>query len=221
MISQNKQHMYRNLGEKPHQNVCFIAIPDVKSDLSNQQFFNCNFENCRFSNSDLSSSEFINCQFTNCDLSYADLRGSGFRDAVFNECEIVGVDFSTCNTSMSSFMFFRCVLDYSNFASMRMVMTTFNNCTLCNASFIGADLTASSFDNCDLSEARFESTILDEADFKSAYNFNIDPRLNRIKNASFSHLNIRGLLNTFDIKVDESHSYCEQILDMLMPYSLK
>ncbi len=117
---------------------------------------------------------------------------------------------------MLSFMFSQCVMDHSGFTRMHIPKTRFNNCSLRHTNFVGADLTASSFDNCDLSDAKFENTLLEEADFRSAYNFTIDPLSNRIKNASFSNKNITGLLNRFDVRVHEPQSYSEQILDMLM-----
>lgn len=209
-------NMYQYHDDEPYQNECFSYITNVKSDVSKRQFFNCVFRHCRFERSDFSGCNFINCQFIRCELYLVDVLDAGFRDSIFDECAIVGVEFSKCNASMLSFAFSRCVLDYSGFARTRIATTRFNSCSLRNVDFTGADLTGSSFANCDLSATRFAKSILDEADFESAYNFTIDPRLNRIKNASFSSHNIKGLLGCFDIKVHGPQSYCEQILDTLM-----
>lgn len=209
-------NMYQYPEDRPYQNECFSDITDVRSDFSQRQFFDCVFRHCRFERSHFSGCNFINCQFTRCELYVVDVLNAGFRDVIFDECAIVGVDFSKCNASLLSFGFSRCVLDYSSFAGTRIATTRFDKCTLRNVDFTGAELTRSSFVNCDLSAARFENTILDEADFKSAYNFTIDPRLNRIKNASFSRQNVTGLLGRFDIQIHEHQSYCEQILDTLM-----
>lgn len=208
--------MYQYLADESCHNECFSDITDVKSDFSKRQFFNCVFRHCRFERSNFSSCNFINCQFTRCELYRVDVQHTGFRNAIFDECAIVGVEFSSCNAALLSFAFSGCVLDYSSFARTRIATTRFDNCSLRNVNFNGADLTGSSFANCDLSAARFDKSILDDADLKSAYNFTIDPRLNRIKSASFSIHNITGLLDRFDIQVHEPQSYCEQILDVLI-----
>ncbi|WP_086936325.1 pentapeptide repeat-containing protein [Chamaesiphon minutus] len=58
------------------------------------------------------------------------------------------------------------------------------------------------FENCDLTDAIFQYTILEKADFRTAYNYSIDPELNRIKKAKFSRSGIAGLLDKYDIDID-------------------
>jgi uncharacterized protein YjbI with pentapeptide repeats len=57
------------------------------------------------------------------------------------------------------------------------------------------------FKDCDLHESIFDRTNIEQADFTSALNFNINPSFNQIKNASFSKQNISGLLESFNIKI--------------------
>lgn len=209
-------NMYQYPKDRPYQNECFSDITDVRSDFSQRQFFDCVFRHCRFERSHFDGCNFINCEFIRCELYVVDVLNAGFRDVIFDECTIVGVDFSKFNASLLSFPFSGCVLDYSSFAGTRIATTIFDQCILRNVDFAGVDLTGSSFENCDLSAARFENTILDEANFQTACNFTVDPRLNRIKSASFSLQNITGLLGRFDIQIHEQQSYCEQILDILM-----
>ena len=57
------------------------------------------------------------------------------------------------------------------------------------------------FKDCDLHLSTFDKTNLEYSEFTSAYNFNINPSLNQIKQASFSKENISGLLNSFNIKI--------------------
>jgi uncharacterized protein YjbI with pentapeptide repeats len=68
--------------------------------------------------------------------------------------------------------------------------------------FTECDLSGSIFDNCDLTRARFERTVLEKVDFRTSYNYSIDPELNRIKNAKFSIVGIIGLLDKYDIEVE-------------------
>jgi len=67
---------------------------------------------------------------------------------------------------------------------------------------VDSDLSNASFFNCDLAGAVFENTILENADLRTAYNYNIDPNLNRIKKAKFSLAGIPGLLNKYDIDIE-------------------
>ena len=69
--------------------------------------------------------------------------------------------------------------------------------------FIEADLTAALFEESDLAYSKFERSILEKADFRSAYHFQIDPSLNKIKKAKFSTQGLSGLLSQFDIDISE------------------
>ncbi len=48
----------------------------------------------------------------------------------------------------------------------------------------------------------FENTILDKTDFRTAYNFSIDPSINRMKKARFSVSGLPGLLSKYDIEIE-------------------
>ncbi|MCZ4225284.1 hypothetical protein [Pedobacter rhodius] len=64
-------------------------------------------------------------------------------------------------------------------------------------------MTNSVFDNCDLLSATFDGTILEKTDFRTAYNYSIDPDNNRIKKARFSKAGLAGLLHKYDIQISE------------------
>lgn len=64
------------------------------------------------------------------------------------------------------------------------------------------DLTQSQFILCDLNQAVFERTNLEKVDFRSGFNFNIDPEANNIKQAKFSSQGLTGLLMKYNIVVD-------------------
>ncbi|MCC8144887.1 MAG: pentapeptide repeat-containing protein [Bacteroidales bacterium] len=68
--------------------------------------------------------------------------------------------------------------------------------------FNDCDLSKSKFINCDLSGAAFERTQLIQTDFRTAYNYTIDPEKNNIKKAVFSLSGVRGLLRKYDIKIE-------------------
>jgi uncharacterized protein YjbI with pentapeptide repeats len=68
--------------------------------------------------------------------------------------------------------------------------------------FTESDLSGSAFDNCDLSGALFENTNLEKTDFRSAFNYTINPEINRMKKARFSLSGIVGLLGKYGIVIE-------------------
>ena len=100
--------------------------------------------------------------------------------------------------------FENCLLNLSSFHRLKLKKTIFKNCSLHEASFIEADLTGSVFENCDLLQAAFEQTLLEKVDFRTSYNYVINPETNRIKKAKFSQSGIAGLLQSYDIEIHSS-----------------
>ena len=70
------------------------------------------------------------------------------------------------------------------------------------ADFSESDLSGAQFDNCDMFQSIFDHTILEKADFRTAYNYAIDPENNKIRKAKFSVQNIAGLLTKYDIEIE-------------------
>jgi uncharacterized protein YjbI with pentapeptide repeats len=135
-------------------------------------------------------------------LSLAKLERTAIRDIVFKECKMLGLHFEHCNEFGLAFSFEDCQLDHSSFYRTKIKKTTFKNSSLKESDFSECDLTGSIFENCDLAGALFENTILEKADFRSSFNYSIDPELNRIRKAKFSISEISGLLNKYDIEID-------------------
>jgi uncharacterized protein YjbI with pentapeptide repeats len=79
----------------------------------------------------------------------------------------------------------------------------FQNSQLQEADFAEADLASAVFDNCNLAQAIFDHTTLEKADFRTAYNYSIDPETNRVKKAKFSISGISGLLDKYDIDIEK------------------
>ena len=90
------------------------------------------------------------------------------------------------------------------FYRKKIKKTTFKNTQLRETDFTECDLTESLFDNCDLTSATFDHTIIEKADFRTSYNYTIDPEINRIKKAKFSISGISGLLEKYDIIIDRT-----------------
>ena len=173
--------------------------------LAKGEYENCRFLNCDFSNGDLSDRQFTDCEFSGCNLSLAKLSKTAFRDIAFRDCKMLGLRFDHCYEFGLSFSFENCILNHSSFYKTKIKKTTFKNVQLQETDFTECDLTNSVFDNCDLTGATFDGTIIEKSDFRTSYNYTIDPEMNRIKKAKFSIFGVSGLLSKYDIEISDEH----------------
>ena len=117
-------------------------------------------------------------------------------------CKLLGLRFDECNPLLLSFSFQGCILNFSSFYKLKIKGTAFKDCKLEEVDFVESDLTNVRFENCDLTMASFENTTLSGADLRSARNFFIDPEKNKVKKAKFSLSGLEGLLDKYDIVVE-------------------
>ncbi|AXT55006.1 pentapeptide repeat-containing protein [Aquimarina sp. AD1] len=177
-------------------------------DFSNQkipgtEYDNCSFVNCDFTEANLSVVLFLECTFIDCNFTQVMMKQASFRDAcVFENCKLLGANFSSCNAFMFSVEFKACVLDYASFYGFELKNILFAKSKLIGVDFTEATITGSVFNNCDLSTAIFDQTNAEKVDFRTAINFDIDPTNNRLKKATFSKDNMKGLLKKFDLIIE-------------------
>jgi len=177
-----------------------------KQDFTGKEFAKadyegCSFSNCNFSGCDLSNYIFTDCEFNDCNLSSAKTIQTTFGDVKFTACKMMGLHFETCNEFILSVSFENCILSYSSFYKRKVKKIAFASCTMHEVDFTDADLTESIFDKCDLKDAKFENTILEKADLRTAFNYTIDPELNKIKKGKFSFPSAAGLLTKYNIEL--------------------
>ena len=180
----------------------FDKLDFTQEPLAKGEYENCTFTNCNFEETNLNDIKFMNCDFQDCNWSLAQLNGTVLREVNFKDCKMLGLQFETCNDFGLSFSFENCQLNHSTFFQMNIKKTIFKNCQLREIDFSESNLTNVIFDNCDLAQAIFINTVLDKADFRTAYNYSIDPESNRLKKAKFSILGISGLLDKYDIIIE-------------------
>lgn len=173
--------------------------------LAKGDYENCTFVNCDFSNADLTDIRFSECEFFGCNMSLAKLTKTAFRDIKFKDCKMLGLHFENCNQFGLSFCFDNCNLNHSSFYQTKLKKTILKNSQIHEADFTECDLTCSVFDKCDLTRATFENTIIEKADFRTSFNYSINPESNRIKKARFSLSGIVGLLEKYDIEIDRTN----------------
>src|SRR5690606_3241242 len=176
---------------------------DRNQTLTKGEYENCIFNGCNLADKNLSEFKFTDCSFNSCNLSLAKLNNTSFCNVKFKDCKMLGLQFDTCNAFGFSVSFEDCQLNYASFFKTKIKKTIFKNSQLQETDFVEADLTSAVFDNCNLMQAVFDSTILEKADFRTAYNYSINPETNRIKKTRFSIEGIPGLLHTYDIDIEQ------------------
>jgi uncharacterized protein YjbI with pentapeptide repeats len=115
---------------------------------------------------------------------------------------MLGLHFENCNEFGLSVNFDNCNLNHSSFYKTKLKKTIFKRIKLQEVDFAECDLTGSVFDDCDLMKAIFENTTIEKSDFRTSFNYLIDPEKNRIRKARFSITGIAGLLDKYDIDID-------------------
>jgi uncharacterized protein YjbI with pentapeptide repeats len=94
------------------------------------------------------------------------------------------------------------VLDFAKFYTLKLKGTSFVHCSLIAVDFMSADLTEVVFDRCDLYRSEFAKAIANKANFKTSYNYSIDPTKTKIKKAVFALAGLKGLLAKYDVVVE-------------------
>ncbi|MEI6751723.1 MAG: pentapeptide repeat-containing protein [Paludibacter sp.] len=166
------------------------------------EYENCRFLNCNFHKINLNNCIFRECTFIDCDLSLCNLTDTTLNDVFFNGCKLVGVQFDWCRDFLFSVKFENCDLNLSVLYKRKLKKTHFKNCNLQETDFSDADLSESVFDNCDLQRAVFQKTNLEKVDFRTSFNYSIDPEANKIKKARFSRMGLGGLLDKYGIVIE-------------------
>jgi len=165
-----------------------------------KEFEYCEFSACNFP--DLSNLIFRDCTFKNCNLSNLKTYQSILQNCNFKDCKLLGVNFSGAKDFAFEVHFENCNLDYSSFDKKKLNKSTFKNSKIHGANFTQADLSKCTVTNCDFYDALFSGTNLSGLDLTTSINFIIDPELNKIKKAKFSLRSLPGLLQRYEITVE-------------------
>lgn len=180
----------------------YEMITFAKEEVNFKEFEGCVFRNCNFSQCSFVAVTFIDCTFNDCIFTGAAINHVAFRTVFFNECAIVDVNFAMCDKLIFEVHFKNCRLDFSKFYTLKIKGTTFTDCSIVGVDFMSTDLTGVIFDSCDLYRSVFIDTVANKTDFKTSFNFSIDPKKNKIKKAVFSIQGLKGLLDKHEIIVE-------------------
>jgi uncharacterized protein YjbI with pentapeptide repeats len=172
-----------------------------EEEVNFKEFECCTFTNCNFSQCIFLAVTFIDCTFNDCTFSNAKINYVAFRTVTFNRCEIKEVNFAMCDKLIFEIAFTDCILDFSKFYTLKIKGTSFTNCSLIAVDFMATDLTEVIFENCDLYRSEFAKAIANKTNFKTSYNYTIDPKVTKLKKAVFALEGLKGLLYKHDIVV--------------------
>ncbi|WP_309641023.1 pentapeptide repeat-containing protein [Flavobacterium sp.] len=166
-----------------------------------KEFEQCTFRHCDLSACNFIGVTFIDCHFYDCHFNGAKINHVALRTVGFYNCQMKEINFSMCDKLIFEIAFTDCILDFSKFYTLKIKDTVFRNCSLIAVDFMNADLTSVIFDACDLYRSEFEKAIAVKANFKTSFNYTIDPQKTKVKNAIFSLNAVKGLLYKHDIIV--------------------
>ena len=175
----------------------------TESPLPKGEYDNCNFRNCNFAGSDLSEVRFTDCTFASCDLSNVKVTKASLQETVFKDCKMLGFRFDSCDQLGLTVRFENCQLDHSSFYQVKLNHTVFLNSSLREVDFTESDLRNTIMDQCELMAATFDHTNLERANLTTSLNYSINPENNRIRGARFSLPAVVGLLDAYQIEIQE------------------
>ncbi|WP_300829523.1 pentapeptide repeat-containing protein [uncultured Rikenella sp.] len=170
--------------------------------LPGREFEGCIFRECDFTGARFSDFDFTECRFEKCRFGMAEFEETGMREAVFEECEVRGVDFGRCRKFGFSVAFRKCHLSFCSFHGLKMPKTAFTEGAAKECFFSECDLTQADFSGCDLERTLFDGCKLEKADFRTAFQYTIDPAINRMRGARFSRDGLEGLLASYGLSIE-------------------
>lgn len=176
------------------------SLPSNKTDI---EFTECHFKNVDFEESFFTNCLFIDCKFTSCNISNSRFPGCTFRDSSFKGCKVAGINWTEAS-NLVSFYFDDCQINYSVFLGMKLDNFICTNSRAKNCDFSEASLKSADFSKTDLSETNFHHANCEKASFYGAIQYYIDPSVTKLKDAIFSLPEAMSLLNSFNIKIENS-----------------
>jgi uncharacterized protein YjbI with pentapeptide repeats len=115
---------------------------------------------------------------------------------------MLGLQFEECNEFGLAFTFENCRLNNSSFYKLKIKKTLFKDSDLSEVDFTECDLSSAIFEKCNLLQTVFDNTNIEKADFRTSFNYTIDPENNKIKKAVFSINGVAGLLRKYNIEIE-------------------
>lgn len=164
------------------------------------EFHDCKFINCKFSRVIFFDCRFENCSFHNCNLSSISMKHCVFDDVLFEESKLTGIQWADAGIPLDV-KFRQCSLNYCSFIGVDLRNTEMTHCIVREADFSETNLSKTDCRYSDFSGARFVNTNLEYTDLSYASNYSIHPDGNKLKKTVFSSPDVLSLLDVYDIVI--------------------
>jgi fluoroquinolone resistance protein len=168
--------------------------------LTEIEFHDCTFINCKFSKVIFFDCRFENCSFQNCDLSSILIKYSVFDGVLFEESKLTGIQWADTGIPLDV-KFRQCSLNYCSFIGVDFRNTEMSNCAIKEADFSETNLSKADCRYSDFAGTRFANTNLEYTDLSYALNYSIHPDGNKLKKTVFSSPDVLSLLDVYDIVI--------------------
>ena len=126
---------------------CSFSGVTENSELEQNIFRKCSFDNFRIAGFLMENIIFDNCHTLSTSIKHSKIIRSGFESS-----KLLGISFDSCIGLDIAFLNCNCQL--ADFRRIKLTKTIFENCNLREADFQDADLRGVIFNNCDLREAQ-------------------------------------------------------------------
>lgn len=193
------------MGNNYHETETYDNLEMTEAIIKDQEFFECEFNNCTFEEMTLKDSRLSGCIFVKCTIISLRSKDSTMKNCTFENCNLIGVHWQELFASGGIAGPFselkNCLLKYNSFVEMNLKGFDFTGNTIQNAVFEDCCLVNACFNQCRLEESEFAGCDLKNADFREARGYRIDILTNKMKQAQFSFPEVVTLLDCLGIKV--------------------
>ncbi len=204
-MSKSKDTKIINDQQRVYVSQIFKECDFSEETIKQKEFDNCQFIGCNFSDAAFIKCKFTECLFKNCNLSMVKVNQSAFFDTIFEESKVIGVNWTMAswpNIKLSSpLKFYKCILNDSSFLGLHLSEITMIECKAHDIDLRETNCARANFSHTDFTNSLFNKTVLTEADFSEALNYNINVFFNDIKKAKFTLPEATNLLRCLDIEL--------------------
>jgi uncharacterized protein YjbI with pentapeptide repeats len=191
--------------EKEHYDTAFRDLDLSGQEVFGQQYEQCRFTRCNFAETRFKACNFIDCEFRACDLSLIKVGDCEFSNTLIEDSKAMGIDWTEMRRPAVRVYcpveFIRCNIRYSNFMGLDLREIQIAECQAGDVNFSEADLSESNLADSDFANTVFNNTNLVGADLTHAVNYYIDIYRNPIKGAKFSIPEAISLLGPLEIEI--------------------
>lgn len=198
--------MFQNKMNNFYETEVFTDLSFVGDEQLSDEFQECVFKNCNFSESFVNNCAFYECKFYNCTV----------KNMTFKDCEILNCEFYSCNLIGINWDDFtdgkrdgisnpidkleNCFCKFNSFCGLNFVKFNLKKSQIIESNFIRCNCKEVVFNGCNLEKTIFSECDLSKSDFRNTSGWEISLASNNVKGAQFSFPEVVNLLNGLGIR---------------------